>query len=342
MQPVYRLILVLLLILPIAAHAQSLADLRTVQNKLTSEQEATISDWLTQRIPLMADRADLGRAIDARNDILAQAAKATPTFLTAYVANLNDLLKAELRRQKNNDLLAFNSALCLAKLRQPSTTPLLEQLLQHKSAAARYWATKGLAAALSSSADNPDSARIIQVLATAGTKESSGVVLGLIIYSSLPSADPEPCLAGLLKIIDARLKDYQAAKISDPQAELQAIASAAPLWPALKQDQQNNLADRLGRLMAFSALRYTRDYAELPPRMRRDLAQIVVSSESLLVSIARARKTLLPTSLAQAFQSKADDRLARISTALDAWAGTAGADKFHLQAFNAKPVKPLQ
>ena len=341
MQSMCRLILALLLILPVAAHAQSLAELRTSQEKFTSEQKATISDWLAQRVPLMADKDDLSRSIDARNDILAQAEQATPAFLTAYVYNLNDLLKAELRRQKDNDLFAFNSALCLAKLRQPLATPLLEDLLGHKSAAARYWAAKGLAALLSSSADNADNARIIQVLATAGTKESSGVVLGLI-YASLEPADPEPCLAGLLKIMDVRLKDYQSAKISNPQAESQAIATAARLWPALDQDQQNDLAQSIGKLMAFSALRYTRDYAELPPHLRMNLARIVVSSESLLVSIAKARKIDLPTPLAQALQSPADDRLARVSAALDAWAGTAGAEKFHLQTFNAKPVKPLQ
>ena len=341
MQLPCRLVLVLLLILPLAAHAQTLAELRTAQAKLTSEQESTISDWLAQRIPLMADKNDLPRAIDARNDILAQAEKATSAFLSAYASNLNDTLKAELRRQKDNDLFAFNSALCLAQLRQPSTAPLLEQLLEHKSTAARYWAAKGLAALLSSSADSAETARIIQVLATAGAKESSAVVLGLI-YSSLPSAYPEPCLAGLLKITDARLKAYQSAKISDSQVELQALSIATRLWAGLKQDKQNDLAQRIGKLMTFSALRYTRDYAELPPRLRSDLVRLVVFSESLLVSIAKARKIDLPTSLAAALQSKADDRLARISTALDAWAATAGAQKFHLQTFNAKPVASLK
>ncbi|NIA07598.1 MAG: hypothetical protein GWP14_08195 [Actinobacteria bacterium] len=341
MQLTCRLILVLLLISPVTAQAQTLAELRTSPTKLTSQQEELISTWLAQRVPLMADRADLSQAIQSRSDIIAQADKATPAFLSAYASNLNDILKAELRRQKDNDLFAFNAVLCLAQLQQPSTIPLLEQLLEYKSAAVRYWAIKGLAGLLSSSADKAEAARIIQALSTAGTKESSGVVLGLI-YARLGSADPEPCLTGLLKIMDARLKAYQSAKVLGPQAELHAIATAAQVWPQLKQDRQNDLAERIGKLMAFSALRYVRDYDELPPNLRSNLARIVVSSESLLVSIAQARKVKVGTPLSQALQSKRADRLARISTALDAWAGTAGSKKFHLQTFNAKPVALLK
>ena len=341
MQSMYRMVLALLFILPAAAQAQTLAELRTSQTKLTSEQEQLIADWLAQRVPMMADKQKLSQAIEARSDIVAQTDQATPAFLAAYAPALSNTVKTELRRQNDNDLLAFNSALCLAQLHQPQTSSLLEELLKHKSAAARYWAVKGLAGLLSSSDDSADHTRIVQSLSTAGAKESSGIVLGRI-YAGLPPTVPEPCLAALLKIMDVRLKAYQSAKTSDSHAELQAIATAARLWPQLKQDQQDALADRLGKLMAFSALRYTRDYAELPPHLRMDLARLVISSESLLVSIAKARKTDLPTPLAAALRSQADDRLERVSSALDAWAATAGADKFHLQTFNAKPVKPLQ
>lgn len=339
MQLTYRLVLVLLLLLSVAAEAQSLTELRTTQEKLTSEQEELISDWLTKRVPMMADKDKLAQAIDARSEILVQSEGATQIFRSAYAANLNDVLKAELNRQKENELLAFNAAFCLAQL-QPSSSDLLKDLLGHKSAAVRYWAVKGLVGLLAAK-NSSDSPRIIRILAAAATKESSSVVLAQV-YASLTKASPELSLDALSNVMDARLKGYQAAKVVGPQAELQAIATSDKLWSKLDQNQQNDLAQRLGQLMTFSGLRYTRNYAELTPRLRTQLEQIVISTEALLSRMAQARKTKLGTPISKALRSERDDRLDRVSAALDAWTGSAGAERYHLQIFNAQPLKPLQ
>ena len=131
--------------------------------------------------------------IEARSEILSQASGATAIFLTSYAAVLQDTLRAQLSRQKDNDLLALNAAVCLAHLRQRSSCPLQEELLKHKSTAARYWAVKGLGVVLADwpgSADDPDAARIVRTLAAAGAKESSSLVLAQI-YAALPTISPQ-------------------------------------------------------------------------------------------------------------------------------------------------------
>ena len=338
--PLLYLVLALLLTQPLSTQAQSVSALRLTEAKITSQQQKLITEWLSERITTMADKDNLLKAIEARSEILMQADGATSLFLTAYVAGLNDTLKAELNRQRDNDLLAFNAAFCLANLQQPSSSALLTELLKAKSTAARYWAVKGLSALLSS-ANNPDSARIIQSLSAAAVKESSPLVLGRI-YANLDKADPEPSLKALLKVMDPRLKAYRDAKVIGPQAELGAIAAAAQIWAKLDQSQQNDLAKRIGQLMAFSALRYTRDYNDLTPYLRKNLERIVIAAEALLSQMAKARLSDVGTPLKQALKSAQADRLARISAALDAWAATDGAKEYHLKIFNAKPVDPLR
>ena len=333
-------LLPLLLIQPVAAQVQSLAELRTTQEKLTAEQQKQIADWLSEKIVKIADQKNLDQAIEVRTEIVIQAEGATDIFRNAYIAALNEALKAQLSRQQDNDILALSAAICLAQLPQQSNAALLEELLQHKSPAVRYWAVKGLSA-LFGSENNPDSARIIQVLAEAGAKESSAVVVAQI-YSSFSKADPQLCLAALLKVTDSRLKGYQVGKEVGPQTELQAIATGARIWSKLDQAQQNALAQRLGELLAWSGMRYTHDYNELTPGLRMNLERIVIASEALLNQMAQARQVQVGTPLSQALQGQQADRLDRISAALDAWTGVAGAEKYHLQIFQTEPVAPLK
>ena len=102
MQPVYRLILPLLLILSVTVQAQSLTELRTTQEQLTADRQKLIADWLAARIAKIADQKDLREVFDARSEILAQFEGATQIFRSAYTASLNDILRAELNRQNQN------------------------------------------------------------------------------------------------------------------------------------------------------------------------------------------------------------------------------------------------
>lgn len=276
--------------------------IRTLQTINTADQQR-IGEWVQARVAQLAgtpakDRAAALPGFLARFQTQATNSGNSAAFKTQFAMQCAQVASTEFAKADLDPTLAWGLAQVLYDLNTADVFPGLLSGLGAKAEVARFISARALTVQREVIArDKPRQNEMITALQTAGTNESSGVVLGHI-YRALAFSAPTPeSVAAFFAIFDKRLT-YRRGAVAADGAEIEAFEyfRLSGTLGGLSEPQKAELVKRVAVFLRLDAERYNTELMD--PNEVPKIELLMEAAEGVLVAVAGG-KTALADELAK-------------------------------------------